>query len=153
MRQSWDFCKDSTVLHRGVPRLDGARGKKQVWRPPCSNLRSFGSECTVLKKNFRHCRDFSAPGAFCPLASHVMPLVWYFATNCATVKFTEPWMSYHFSELRDHSYVSSAVCPECPTKDWRGKSYWPNQRESDPEVVQGPGGVTASPALLGHVLV
>ena len=33
----------------GVTRLDGARDKKQVWRP-ISNLRSFGSKCTVLKK-------------------------------------------------------------------------------------------------------
>ena len=27
--------------------------------------------------------------------------VWYFATKCATVKFTKPWMSNHFSESRD----------------------------------------------------
>ena len=30
-------------------RLDGARGKKQVWRPHVRN-RSFGRKCTVLKK-------------------------------------------------------------------------------------------------------
>jgi len=35
---------------RGITKLDGARGKKQVWRPPYSNLRSFRSKCTVLKK-------------------------------------------------------------------------------------------------------
>jgi len=32
-------------------------------------------------------------------------------------------------------------------------SYSPHPRESGPEVVQGPGGVTTSPTLLGHVLM
>jgi len=31
--------------------------------------------------------------------------------------------------------MGSATCPECPTKDWRGKSYWLNPRESGPEVI------------------
>ena len=44
-----DFC-DCYDSSRGVTRLDGAQGKKQVW--PCSNLKSFGSKCTVLKKVF-----------------------------------------------------------------------------------------------------
>ena len=43
----WGFL---TLEHWGVPRLDGARGKKPVWRPPCSNLRSFGSKFTIQKK-------------------------------------------------------------------------------------------------------
>ena len=30
----------------------------------------------------------------------------------------------HISESRDHSYVSSAICPECPVKQWRRKSFW-----------------------------
>ena len=33
----------------GVTRLDGARGKKKVWRPHV-RIRSFWSKCTVLKK-------------------------------------------------------------------------------------------------------
>jgi len=40
-----------------------------------------------------------------------------------------------------------------PTKDWRGKYCWLNPRESGPEDVKGPGGVTTSPTLLGPVLV
>jgi len=33
------------------------------------------------------------------------------------VKFAEPWMSNHFSELRYYNYVGgSAICSECPTK-------------------------------------
>jgi len=37
---------------RDGTRLDGARDNKQVWSlaPPCSNLRSFRSKWTVLKK-------------------------------------------------------------------------------------------------------
>ena len=33
----------------GVMRIDGARGKKQVWCTSCSNLMYFGSKCTALK--------------------------------------------------------------------------------------------------------
>jgi len=33
-------------------------------------------------------------------------------------------MSNHFSESRDDNYVSSAMYPEYPTKDWLGKSCW-----------------------------
>jgi len=43
--------------------------------------------------------------------------------------------------------------PECLRKDWRGKSCWLHPRESGPEVVQEPGGVTACPILLIPVLV
>jgi len=45
------------------------------------------------------------------------------------------------------------MCPEYPRKDRRGKSCWLNLRESGPEVVQGPAGVTTSPTLLGPILV
>jgi len=38
---------------RGVTRLDGARGPaRHKFDPPCSNLRSFGSKCTVLDRFF-----------------------------------------------------------------------------------------------------
>jgi len=52
---------------RGVTRLDGARGKKQVWRP---RVRTYGlSEANVLywRKYLWHCWDFSAPGESYPL--------------------------------------------------------------------------------------
>ena len=35
----------------------------------------------------------------------------------------KPRMSSHFSESRDPSYVSSAMCPECLRKEWRTKSF------------------------------
>ena len=43
--------------------------------------------------------------------------------------------------------------PEYPTEDWWGKPCRLNPRQSDPDVVQGLGGVTASPTLFGPVLV
>jgi len=62
-----------SFLPRGVTRLDGAQGKKQVWRPPCWNLRSYGSNVTVLNKVlvtllglFGASRSDSAPGELCP---------------------------------------------------------------------------------------
>ena len=83
----------------------------------------------------------------------VTPLVWHFVTKFAAVKFALPWMSNHFSWLREHNYVSSSRYPEWPIEDWWGKPCWLNRRESEPEVVQGQGGVTASSTLLGPVLV
>jgi len=32
-------------------------------------------------------------------------------------------------ELREHRYIGSALCPLCPTKDWRGKSSWTDLSE------------------------
>ena len=49
--------------------------------------------------------------------------VWQFVTRSAGLKSVKPGMSNHFSESRDPSYVSSAMCPECPGKDWRSKSF------------------------------
>jgi len=140
--------RDGTFAKR--PRCDTGRTKVR-WRSeqetslarPSLNLRSFGSKCTVLKKKLATFWDFSAPpvirspGQFACLAPLVTPLVRHFAKACAAVKFTKPWMSNHFSELRDHSCVSSTVCPECPTKSWRDASCWLNPRESGSEVVKG----------------
>jgi len=131
-------------------------GQKTRLAPPSSNLGFSGSKCTVLKKKLAILLGiFGAPSFwrqvhFASLVPLVTPLVWHFATNRAAVKFAEAWMSNHLSKLRYHSYVSSAMYPECPTKDWRGTSCWLNPRESGPEVVQGPRGVTAS---FGTVLV
>ena len=77
---------------------------------------------------------------------------WHFETNCAAVKFAEPWMLNHFSESRDHSYTGSAMCPECPSKHWWGKSCRLHPRKGGPEVDQGPGGAITSPTLLGFVI-
>ena len=133
-------------------------GQKSSLTPPFFNQRSFGSKCTVLKKTwdmfgtFRRPPVIRRPGHCSPLAP-VTPLVWHFVTNWAVVKFAEFWMSNYLSELRDHSYVISTMYPECPTKCWRRISCGLNPRESGPVVVQGLSGVTASPTLLGSVLV
>jgi len=96
----------------------------------------------TLIRRPRHCAPF------------VTPLVWHFTTKCVAVKFAEPWMPNHFSELRDHNLVrqcrpiSSAMYPECSTKDWLGKSCWLNPWKNGSVVVQGLGGVIASPTTL-----
>jgi len=44
-------------------------GQEATLSPPCSNLRSFGSKCTVLQKvHLWHCWDLSGPPAviWCP---------------------------------------------------------------------------------------
>jgi len=73
--------------------------------------------------------------------------------KCTVVKFIKPGMWSHFSESRDPSYFGSAMCPECPRKDWQGKSYWLHKQESSPEVDRGPGGVITSQSWLGFILV
>jgi len=49
--------------------------------------------------------------------------VWHFVTESTGLKSVEPGMSSHFSESRDPSYISSAMCPECLRKEWRTKSF------------------------------
>jgi len=74
----WKTYKTSSARSRDVTRCGGARGKKQLsLAPPCSNLRSFGSKCTVLKKvlvtllglgSAPH--SHPAPGELCLLPRH-----------------------------------------------------------------------------------
>ena len=49
--------------------------------------------------------------------------VWHFVIKSTGLKSVKPGMPTHFSESRDPSYVSSAMCPECPRKDWRSKPF------------------------------
>jgi len=65
----WKTEKRQTVPRRGVTRLDGARGKKQVWR--CSNLRSFGSKFAVEESAFDIVVTFRRLGN-CPLVTPVI---------------------------------------------------------------------------------
>ena len=62
----WGLLKIDCRAVRGVARLDGARGKKQVGRP-C--VRTWGfSKVNVLywRKYLWHCWDFSAPSELWP---------------------------------------------------------------------------------------
>jgi len=80
--------------------------------------------------------------------------MWHFAKKWTAVKFVNPWTSSHFSsELRDPTYVVSAMCPGCPRQNCRGKSGWLHPRESSPAVVHRPGGVTTFPRWLDPALV
>jgi len=91
----------------------------------------------------RHCCDFSAassdsaPGALCP------------PRYAPGVTLRDKVRS---CEIRTSLNVE-LLYSECPMTDWRGKPCWLNPRVSDPDVVQGLGGVTASPTLFGPVLV
>jgi len=119
--------------------------------------RRFGSKCTVLKnKTCDIVGTFRCPQWFSD--RNIMPpsLRPWFDTSQQSAQLRnsqspECWTT--FSELRDHNYVSSAMYLECPTKDWWGKLCWLNPLENNIDVVQDPGGVTASPTLLSPVLV
>ena len=66
-------CYSTCSGSRGVTRLDGARGKKQV---RCPHVRTWGlSEANVLfwRKCLWHCWDFSAPPAVIRLPGIVLP--------------------------------------------------------------------------------
>jgi len=131
-------------------------GQETNLAPPYLNLRYFGSKCIALKKKLTTLlRLFGAPqwfgaGALSPL---ITPLVWHFPTKRAAVKFAEPECRTTSPNWENTTEVSWAMYPERPTKDWWDKLFWLNPRESDPDVVQGLGGVTASPTLLCPVLV
>ena len=54
--------------------------------------------------------------------------MWHFVTRSTGLKSAKPGTSSHFSESRDPSYVSLAMCPECPWKEWRTKSFGQQSR-------------------------
>jgi len=81
--------------------------------------------------------------------------VWHVVTKSTDLKSVKPGTSSHFSESGDPSYVNSAMCPECPMKDWRTKSFG---LQSTPAGKRTRGclrtsDVITSPTLLGRVLV
>ena len=61
--------------------------------------------------------------------------VWHFVTMSTGQKSVKPRTSSHFSESRDPSYVSSVMCPECPSKEWRTKFFG---LQSTPVYYHGP---------------
>jgi len=65
----WRADQTRTETARAVPRSDGARGKKRVWRPHVRNWDL--SEANVLhwRKYLWHYWDFSTPGELCPLVT------------------------------------------------------------------------------------
>jgi len=74
-------------------------------------------------------------------------------TKSTGLKSVNPKMSSHFSDPRDHTYVSSATCQNAPGKNCELSPSGYSLHPSGPKFVQGPGGVTTSPTLLGPVLV
>ena len=73
----------TSAMVRGVTRLDGARVKKQDWRPHVRTWRSFGSKCTVMKKvHVTLLGLFGAQGIVPPFPSLVAHLA--MATICVS---------------------------------------------------------------------
>ena len=74
----WGYiCLSQRGTFRGLTWSDGARYKKQVWRPHFQN-RSFGSKCTVWKEVLVTLLGrFGAPAVICP------PLLTRPSGNCA----------------------------------------------------------------------
>jgi len=58
-------CDDLTS--RDVPRLDGARGKKQVWQTHVQTWVFLGVKVLYWRKYLRHCWDILVPRALCPI--------------------------------------------------------------------------------------
>jgi len=77
--------------------------------PVFMNLRWWLKEYCQKNKQQRYdiCLEFS---------------MWHFVTKTTGLKYLRPRMSSHISESRYPSYVSSAMCPDCPRKEWRTKS-------------------------------
>ena len=79
---SFGWIHRKRIVATNLSEMYWARGRNEIrWRPgketslapPCSNLRSFGSKCTALKKVlvtslglFGALRSNSAPGELCP---------------------------------------------------------------------------------------
>jgi len=89
-----DFERIDFPWSQGGTGVRWARNKKQVLTSPCSNLRSFGSKCTVLKKVlapfsglFRCHRWFGARGVAHPLLLLVTPLLGDKVSFCALFSF------------------------------------------------------------------
>ena len=92
------FLRDR-VWRRAITRLDGARGKKQVWRP---HVRNWGlSETNVLhwRMCLWHCWDFSAPGVIRrPPRWFGAPIVIRRPGSCAS-SYTNRTSRYDFGQL------------------------------------------------------
>ena len=137
-----------------------APGAKHKFGAPCSNLRSFGRKCRLLYwRNmwdifgiFRRPQWFGAWG---------IVLLWprRYATGVALRHIVcsleipralnvEPLLRIDRSQLRWFGHVS-----RMPHKRLARQVLLAQPRESDPEVVQGPGGVITSPTLLGPVFL
>ena len=64
----WTILPKQHALRQGRTEVRWPPGQDTSLAPPCSNLRSFGSNVLYWRKYLWHCWVFSAPGALCPLA-------------------------------------------------------------------------------------
>jgi len=81
-------CPTRLVLltSRGVTRLDGARAKKQIWRPHVQTWDPSEANVLCWRKCMWHCWDFSAPGELRPpWPSLVTPLLTSFHSGLTVI--------------------------------------------------------------------
>jgi len=151
------FEKSPRCDKKGVPRL-GSPAARNKFGVSIFEPKLFWIKCPALKKKlgtllrlFGGAQWFGVRGIVPPIYAPGVTLR-YKVRSCEirSVLNVEPLLN---ERIQEYIYVSSARYPECQTEDWWGKSCRLNPRESDAEVVQGLVGVTASPSLLGHVLV
>jgi len=129
-RQRWDFSR----VH------DAAQGRTEVrWHseqeknfsPPCASQRPFVSKCTVLKKKLATLLGlFGVPKWFgarelcfpCPPSLHPGVTLREKMRSCEIRRALNigPLLQIERSQLRWYGHM----CPECPTKGWRGNSCW-----------------------------
>ena len=106
------------------------------------------------RKNLQHsCESLAAPcdstsGALCPL---VTP--WCDTSQQSAQLWNLHWMSNHFSLLREYNHISSARYQGMPTRRLVRQALLAEPTAKRLDVILGQGGVTASPTLLGPVLV
>jgi len=106
---SYHWCATKATRIRGVARLDGARGKKQVWRP------MFESQ--IFRKQFYSIEEYSCDivGIFGAPHSHSAPLVVIRRpVNCAPLPTSalRPWQEYLLLEYRCDSKPTWGRCPK-----------------------------------------
>jgi len=86
------FCEERLLVpSRGVARLDGARGKKQVWRPHIGTWGLAVANILYWRKDLWHCWDFSAPWELCPFVTPLVPSA-VFWCNPYFLWFPRTWL-------------------------------------------------------------
>jgi len=95
-------------------------GQEASLVPPCSNLRSFGSKCTVLKKTLATLLGVFGATQWFGSRDTVPPSLrpWCDTSQQSAQLWNSqsPECRTPVAELKDHNYVSSTLYPEFPQK-------------------------------------
>ena len=119
------------VVCRGVTRLDGAWGEKQVWRPYVRTWGLFGNKCTVLKQvlydivlTFWSPAMIRRPGNCAALLPSLR--LWCYSTKIR--KFSENKQIFkserHELLFREHLQFSNTIAYRMDLAQTVNKGYW-----------------------------